>query len=241
MSLAGSVVAVVVPARNEMHWIGEVIHTMPDWVDHIIVVDDASTDKTASIASATGDPRVHITRHPVRRGVGGAIITGYRRAAALDAAVVAVMAGDAQMDPTDLLNVVRPVVGGDADYVKGNRFHHASAGAMPPMRALGTALFGALTSLATGVAMGDSQCGYTAISQRALSLLRLDRVWNGYGYPNDLLGALALAGLRIVEVPVRAVYRGAPSGLRPYHAAVIMFLLGRVAWRRQAAWRRVNV
>jgi glycosyltransferase involved in cell wall biosynthesis len=235
MSLAASIICVVVPARNEARWIGEVVRTIPSWVDHIVVVDDASEDATREIASAQRDDRVDIVRHRSRRGVGGAIVSGYRRATDLGADVVAVMAGDAQMDPHDLEGVIRPVLDGHAHYVKGNRLRHGSARAMPLARALGSAVFGALTSLATAVRVGDSQCGYTAISREALERLDLAALWRGYGYPNDVLGAVARAGLAIEEVPVRPVYRGAASGLRPYHAAVIVFLLGRVVWRRATA------
>ncbi len=228
-------VAVVVPARNEARWIAEVVRSMPVWVRHIVIIDDASEDDTAAVAAAVGDPRVAIIVHPRRLGVGAAIVTGYRRGLDLGADVVAVMAGDGQMDPADLQAVIRPVVRGDAQYVKGNRLRHERARAMPLVRALGTAFFGVLTSLATGVRIGDSQCGYTAISRAALAQIDLDALWNGYGYPNDLLGAIARAGLPIEEVIVRPVYRGAASGLRTYHAAVILFLLGRVAWRRVSA------
>lgn len=233
MSRFSSVVAVVVPARNEARWIQEVVTTMPAWVDHILIVDDASVDDTGARATALEDPRVEVVRHEARRGVGGAIASGYRRAQGLGADVVAVMAGDGQMDPHDLAAVVGPIVGDAADYVKGNRLRHADAHVMPRLRMLGTSCLGLLTSWVTGVPIGDSQCGFTAISRAALERLDLDRLWSGYGYPNDLLAAVARARLRVAEVSVRPVYRGAASGLRPYHAAVILFLLGRAAWLRQ--------
>lgn len=235
MSRLSSVVAVVVPARNEARWIEEVVSTMPAWVDHVIVVDDASVDDTGARATSVGDPRVEVVRHAASRGVGGAIASGYRRAARLGADAVAVMAGDGQMDPADLAAVLEPILSGAADYVKGNRLQHADAHVMPRVRKLGTACLGVLTSWVTGVTIGDSQCGFTAISRTALQRLDLDRLWSGYGYPNDLLAAVARARLRIAEVTVRPVYRGAESGLRPYHAAVILFLLGRAAWLRQRA------
>jgi glycosyltransferase involved in cell wall biosynthesis len=245
MTLSGRSIATVVPAHDEARWIGEVIGTMPSWVDAIVVVDDGSSDATAEAATARGDDRVTVIRHSSRRGVGAAILTGYRHALERGADAVAVMAGDGQMDPSDLARVVRPVAHGDADYVKGNRLRHAESRRMPAVRAAGSAVFGVLTSWATGVRIGDSQCGFTAISRNALAKLDLDVLWDGYGYPNDLLGAIAHADLRIHEVPVRPVYRGAASGLRPRHAAVILFLIGRVAWRRarkrvtgaRAPWR----
>ncbi len=232
----GKRVAVVVPARDEARFIEEMVIGVPDFVEHVIVVDDGSVDETALLASGAGGARVTVVRHLAARGVGAAIASGYRLASALGCDVVAVMAGDGQMHPDDLADVVGPVASGAVDYVKGNRLRHPSVlRTMPFGRMCGTAVFGWLTSIATGVApLGDSQCGYTAISSRALAELDLDRLWPGYGYPNDLLGALATSGLRIGEVPVRPVYRGEASGLKLRHLAIIAFLIARIVFRRSA-------
>jgi dolichol-phosphate mannosyltransferase len=227
-------IAVVVPAFNEARWIVETVERMPAFVDDILVVDDASDDATSTLARSTGDARVEAIRHAENRGVGAAIITGYRRARALGADVVAVMAGDGQMDPGDLPAVVRPIVRGEADYVKGNRLLYPGVfRTMPPARLAGTAVLAWLTRRAAGMAsLGDSQCGYTAISAGAIDALDLDAIWPRYGYPNDLLGALCRARLRVGEVVVRPVYRGEASGLRARHLATIGYLIGRVAYRR---------
>ncbi len=227
-------VAVVVPAFQEERWIAETVRRMPDYVDHILVVDDRSDDRTAEEARGVGDPRVELLRHQHNRGVGAAIVTGYLRALELDAEVTAVMAGDGQMHPDDLEGLLAPVIRGDLDYVKGNRLAYPGAyRAMPKARLAGTAALAFLTRHAAGLPrLSDSQCGYTAISRDALKILDLKEIWPRYGYPNDLLGALALRGLRIGEVVVRPVYRGEESGLRVWHLATIGFLIGRVAYRR---------
>lgn len=227
-------IAVVVPAFNEARWIAETVESMPAFVDHIIVVDDASGDTTSAVAGAAGSARVTVIRHAENRGVGAAIITGYRRARALGADVIAVMAGDGQMDPLDLPSVVLPIVRGEADYVKGNRLLHPGVWrTMPPARLAGTAVLAWLTRRAAGLpSLGDSQCGYTAISAGAIDALDLDAIWPRYGYPNDLLGALARERLRVGEVVVRPVYRGEASGLRARHLVTIGYLIGRVAYRR---------
>ena len=232
-------IAVVVPAFNEARWIVETVESMPAFVDHILVVDDASEDATSALARSTGSARVEGIRHAENRGVGAAIITGYRRARALGADVVAVMAGDGQMDPVDLPAVVLPIIRGEADYVKGNRLlHPAVFRAMPKARLAGTAVLAWLTRRAAGLpSLGDSQCGYTAISAGAIDALDLDAIWPRYGYPNDLLGALCRANLRVGEVVVRPVYRGEASGLRAHHLATIGYLIGRVAYRRFTASR----
>jgi len=231
-------VAVVVPAHHEERWIAETVSRMPAFVDHVIVVDDASADRTSAEAARPGDPRVEVIRHPSNRGVGAAIVTGYHRARSRGAQVAAVMAGDGQMHPDDLASVVLPVVRGEVDYVKGNRLAHPGVlGTMPLARLLGTAALAFLTRHAAGLdRLSDSQCGFTAISAAAIDALGadLDRLWPRYGYPNDLLGALARRRLRIGEVVVRPVYRGEQSGLRPWHLCTIGYLIGRVAWRRRS-------
>jgi glycosyltransferase involved in cell wall biosynthesis len=234
--LSTAQIAVVVPAFNEERWIAETVGQMPDFVDHILVVDDASKDGTSAKAQSSNDARVEVLRHKENRGVGAAIITGYRRARVLGADIIAVMAGDGQMHPDDLSSVVLPIALGEADYVKGNRLGYPGVWRiMPPLRLVGTFTLAFLTRHATGLdRLSDSQCGYTAIATIALDTLDLEAIWPRYGYPNDLLGALARRHLRVGEVIVRPIYRGEASGLRPWHMATIGFLLGRVLYRRLA-------
>ncbi|MSP24194.1 MAG: glycosyltransferase family 2 protein [Myxococcales bacterium] len=229
-------VFVVVPAYNEAARIREVLVTMPSFVDGIIVVDDASLDATAREAHAASAARlVEIITLPTNGGVGAAIVRGYREALALGADVVAVMAGDGQMDPNDLHAVVAPIVQARADYVKGNRLRHPEVWrSMPTERLLGSLVLSTLTAISIGQPLGDSQCGYTAIARPLLLRLDLSALWPRYGYPNDLLGAVRAAGGRILEVTVRPVYRGEQSGMRVWHAALIVLLIGRVTWRRVA-------
>jgi glycosyltransferase involved in cell wall biosynthesis len=229
-------IAVVVPAFNEERWIEQTVRSMPSFVDQIVVVDDASSDRTSSWARRAGSARLTVLRHSDNRGVGAAIITGYRHASAC-ADIIAVMAGDGQMHPDDLAAVLGPLLHGEADYVKGERLSHPHVLRLMPLHRLaGTAALAWLTAKAAGLpSLHDSQCGYTAITVDAISRIELDGLWPRYGYPNDLIGALARAGLRIAEVPVRPVYRGEASGLGARHLAVIGWLLARVAARRLSA------
>lgn len=233
--LQGRSVIVVVPAFREEAHIGRVVETMPRFVDRIVVVDDASDDRTGERARA--DARVLVVRHPVRRGVGAAITTGYRTALSLsrhDSDGIAVMAGDGQMHPDDLASVVLPVVRGAADYVKGDRFGDPSVRALMGWpRWIGGQVFSRLTALAVGQPITDSQCGYTAISARALRGLDLDGLWPSFGYPNDLLGQLASRRAQIRQVPVRPIYGNEISKLRLKHLPPIFFLIGRAAVRRR--------
>jgi len=229
-------VVVVVPAWEEAPRIARVVSGLPPWVDSVIVVDDASGDGTADAARGIGDPRVEVVAHADNRGVGASIVTGYRRASASlggprDAFVV--MAGDGQMDPRDLPAVVDPVVRGQADYVKGDRFAGLPGnGAMPIARRIGGAVFSRATSVAIGVPISDSQCGYTALSRAACARLDLDGLWPRYGYPNDLLSQVTLRGLRVAQVPVRAVYADEVSRLRARHVPMIAAVVARAWFRR---------
>lgn len=230
----GARVAVVVPALNEACFIARTLRSVPDWVDTIVVVDDASTDGTGEVVLAVADPRVRLERHARNRGVGAALVTGYRAAFEARADVAAVMAGDGQMHPDDLEALIAPVLCGEADYVKGNRLDHASVRRdMPVVRRLGNQVLSWLTGLATGLRVRDSQCGYTALARTAAERLHLPALWPRYGYPNDLLGRVAAAGLRLREVVVRPVYGDERSGIRWWHATLVVpALLMRTALRR---------
>lgn len=206
-------IAVVIPAFNERGKIAATVATVPELVDDILVIDDASRDDTSHQAELaalrrTGPARVEVIRHPANRGVGGAITTGYRRAIALGADVAVVMAGDGQMDPADLPALLDPIAQGAADYAKGNRFlHPAIWTAMPATRIFGNLVLSAATRVTSGYRhVFDSQCGYTAIHRRALAAIELDKLFPRYGYPNDLLSRLRVADMRVVDVPVRPVY-----------------------------------
>lgn len=220
-------VAVVIPAYCEARLIGRTLSGLPEFVDAVYVVDDASSDDTAVAAAAVADPRLHVICHDTNQGVGAAIVTGYRAALRDGAEAVAVMAGDAQMDPADLRAVLAPVLAGRADYVKGNRFRSALRRHMPWPRRLAGKVLSAITRWASGLQVDDCQCGYTAIGRQALSTLPLGELWPRFGYPNDLLLMLAQHGLRVGEVTVRPIYAEERSGVRAWHALLIIALIAR--------------
>jgi glycosyltransferase involved in cell wall biosynthesis len=236
--LEGKTIAVVVPAYNEERLVARAVAQIPAFVDHVIVVDDASTDGTvAALAAAPTRPGFELIRHAENRGVGGAIVTGYERSLQLGADVAAVMAGDAQMDPADLPRLVAPVVAGEADYTKGDRLAWPGVfEAMPLARYLGNHALTWLTRLSSGYReVRDSQCGYTAIGRAALAHLDLGAVHARYGYPNDLLAHLHSLGARLAQVPVRPIYGEEVSGISWFTALVrVPLVLLRSFVRRKA-------
>jgi len=216
----GKSVTVVVPAYNEEKLIGTVLDTMPDFVDLIIVVDDASTDHTSDTVASYHvrlADRLVCVRHTHNQGVGAAIVTGYKQALLRQSDVVAVMAGDGQMDPDDLARLVAPIARCEVEYTKGNRlFRGESWRLIPHSRYLGNAALSLLTKIASGYwHLADSQSGYTAIARLALERLDLDTIYKRYGMPNDMLIQLNVGDCRVRDVSVRPIYDiGETSGIR---------------------------
>jgi glycosyltransferase involved in cell wall biosynthesis len=215
----GKRVAVVVPAHDEERLLPETLAGMPDFVDRVYVVDDASRDETAGRAreAAGADSRLELIRHEQNLGVGAAIVTGYRRALEEGIDVTCVMAADNQMDPADLSSIVGPVARGEVDYAKANRLFTGQAWQLiPHTRYLGNAVLSLLTKIASGYwHVADSQSGYTAIGLGMLGQLDLDRLYPRYGFPNDLLVHLNVWNARVRDVPSRPVYGvGEKSGIR---------------------------
>ena|SRR5688572_19911079 len=213
--LDGKTVAVVVPAYDEEKLLPETLAGIPEFVDRIYVVDDASKDGTA--AAVGSDGRVQLIRHEQNRGVGAAIVTGYKQAIADRIDVTCVMAADNQMPPDELEAIARPVVAGDADYAKANRLVSGEAwNLIPHARYLGNAMLSLLTKIASGYwHVADSQSGFTAVSLATLERLDLDRIYPRYGFPNDMLVHLNVVEARVRDVPSRPVYNvGEQSGIR---------------------------
>jgi glycosyltransferase involved in cell wall biosynthesis len=231
-------VAVVVPAFDEERLVGETIRGIPDFVDRIYVIDDASSDGTTAQANSTGDSRVHVIRHARNSGVGAAIVTGYRRALEEEIDVTCVMAADNQMDPAELQSLVEPVARGEVDYAKANRLVSGEAWkVIPRTRYLGNAVLSLLTKIASGYwHVADSQAGYTALSLGALQSLDLDRLYPRYGFPNDLLVHLNVQNARVRDVPSRPIYDvGEQSGIK------LRSVVPRISWLLfKAFWWRMG-
>ncbi|ALJ19394.1 glycosyltransferase family 2 protein [Microbacterium sp. No. 7] len=239
----GAVIAAVVPAYKEEKMIARVIETMPDFVDHIVVVDDCSPDDTSGAATAVGDPRLTLIRHEVNQGVGGAIITAHRAAMELGSDVNVVMAGDAQMDPDHLPALLDQVTDEGFGFAKANRFYGPeSFRGMPRYRVFGNIVLSFMTKLASGYwNLFDPQNGYTAVRTEVLRRVPLDRVAKRYSFENDLLIHLNILQVPATDVPIPAVYGDEVSSIRL--RKVIPELLNRLTvgfwsriWYRYVLW-----
>jgi len=215
----GKSVTAVVPCYNEETQITRVINSMPDFVDKIVVIDDKSTDGTVRVVkeNSAANNKIVLIEHPLNKGVGGSIATGYKWARDNNFDCAVVMAGDAQMDPDDLPNLLDPVVSGEIDYSKGNRLFTGEAfKKIPTIRYFGNSVLSLLTKVASGYwHIADSQSGYTVINRKALHLIDWNKMYKNYGQPNDLLVRLNIYNLKVRDVQINPVYGvGEKSGIK---------------------------
>jgi glycosyltransferase involved in cell wall biosynthesis len=232
----GRSIGVVVPAYNEELLIAKVIQTIPDYVDRIYVIDDCSKDRTFEVvAEYLRDPRLTLTRHQNNKGVGAAIATGYRQVLNDEIDIAAVMAGDNQMDPFQLLKLLDPLIEGAADYCKGDRLSRSElTKGMSKWRRTGNVILTRLTRVSSGYwTLQDPQNGYTAINRETLTHLDLDKIYPRYGYCNDLLAKLNVLGAKVRDVQIPARYGDEKSKIKygSYIRKVSLLLLRNFFWR----------
>jgi glycosyltransferase involved in cell wall biosynthesis len=219
MAYEGKTLAAVIPAYCEETQIGKVITTMPDYVDHIVIVNDCSPDKTAEVVKeyAKSEPRVVLIDLPVNEGVGGAIAAGYKWARDNDVDMAVVMAGDGQMDPKDMPALLEPVINDGVNYSKANRLAtHDYRQKVPFVRFFGNSVLSLMTKIASGYwHVADSQTGYTIADKKVLHTIDWDSMYKRYGQPNDLLIKLNVENFRVRDVPTEPVYDvGEKSGIK---------------------------
>lgn len=181
--------------------------------------------------------RVILIRHLENGSVGAAISTGYKWCRDREIACTAVMAGDGQMDPSELESICLPVVTDpEIDYVKGNRLSHRSAFfVIPKVRYFGNSILSLLTKIASGYwRVSDTQTGYTAISLKALNAIRLYEIYKSYGCPNDILVKLNIAFCKIKEIPIKPVYKVGEQSKMKVGKVIprISYLLFKCFWKR---------
>ncbi|MHC1756368.1 MAG: glycosyltransferase family 2 protein [Methanosarcina sp.] len=228
-------IGVVVPAYNEEVLLGETIRGIPEYVSHIYIVDDCSSDRTPEVIKNLKDPRVVSLRHEVNQGVGKSVVDGYKMALEDKVDIVVVMDGDNQMDPYQMPRLLMPIIEDKADYTKGNRLiSKGSRKGMSAWRLFGNTLLSLLTKIGSGYwNLMDPQNGYAAISRRALETIDLDSVYTYYGYLNDILIKLNAYGMRVNDVVIPARYGNEKSSInyRKYVMKVAPMLFRGFLWR----------
>lgn len=209
--------AVVIPCYRVTRHIAEVLKAIGPEVWRIYCIDDACPEKSCRVIdkAALGDSRIRCLVHPRNTGVGGAVVTGYRQAIADGADVIVKLDGDGQMDPARIPELIGPILRGEADYAKGNRFFDLEGlRAMPLLRLVGNAGLSFLAKLSTGYwTLFDPTNGYTAIHASVARHLPLDKLSRRYFFESDILFRLNALRAVVAEVPMEACYGDETSSL----------------------------
>jgi len=219
-------VAAIVPCFLERSQILGVLEKFDDSVQHILVIDDACPENTGQLVQEKStDPRVEVITHAQNQGVGGATLTGYRRALDLDADIIVKVDGDGQMDPGMIASLIRPIVAGKADYSKGNRFYRLEGiSAMPFSRLIGNLVLSFTSKLSSGYwKIFDPTNGFTAIHAKVARILPLERIDQSYFFESDMLYQLNISRAVVADVPMEAVYGEETSSLKITHV-ILPFL-----------------
>jgi len=203
-------IAIVIPAYNEQHHILSVLESVPSYVRHVVVIDDCSTDKTADVIAdyAAQNKRIDLIRHEKNQGVGGAMVSGFKRALELRAQIVVKVDADGQMSMSDLPSLLEPLVKGKSDYAKGNRFRDFRAlDQMPAIRRFGNMALSFLTKAAVGYWNGFDPCnGYIAIRGEVLQQVPLHKLKQSFFFETSILAELYLLDAVVKDIPMPARY-----------------------------------
>lgn len=229
--------AVVIPSYRVTNHILDVLAGIGPEVERVYVVDDACPEGSGEfVKKKSKDKRVVVIKHDENQGVGGAVITGYRAALADGMDVVVKVDGDGQMNPALIPTIAKPVMNGEADYAKGNRFDSLeNLFAMPKVRIFGNAVLSLWSKLSSGYwSITDPTNGFTAIHRKALEAIHLDKVRKTYFFESDLLFRLSIVNAVVVDVPMEAVYGEEKSNLK------IRKVLVEFPWRHTVnLWKRI--
>jgi len=210
-------ITVVIPSYKVSTHICDLIKKIGKEVDAIYVVDDCCPEKSGKLVeSACSDPRVRVIYHATNQGVGGAVMSGYKAAIIDGADIIVKVDGDGQMDPSLIPYFIEPIVSGEADYTKGNRFFNLEEiRVMPPMRLFGNAVLSLMTKLSSGYwNLFDPTNGYTAIHSDVAKQLPLSKISRRYFFETDMLFRLNLLRAVVVDIPMDAKYSDEESNLK---------------------------
>jgi dolichol-phosphate mannosyltransferase len=210
-------VAVVIPSYKVTRHIEDVLATIPSSVWRIYVVDDACPDHSGEfVQEHIDDNRLRILYHENNRGVGGAVMTGYLAAIADGADVIVKIDGDGQMDPRLIPFFVQPILSGDADYTKGNRFYDlANIRTMPPARLFGNSVLSLMNKLSSGYwNLFDPVNGYTAVHADVAKRMPFEKISNRFFFETDMLFRLNTLRAVVLDIPIDSKYGDEVSNLK---------------------------
>jgi len=209
-------IAVVIPCYKVQNHILNVINQIDQNVHKIYVIDDCCPNCSGDfVENMCKDERITIIRNSINRGVGGAVMAGYKAAIENGADVIVKIDGDGQMDPRLIKRFVGPILSGQADYTKGNRFYDLTLlGNMPAIRIMGNAILSFMTKLSSGCwSIFDPTNGYTAIHARVAAHLPMEKISNRYFFETDMLFRLNTLRAVVVDIPMKAVYGDEKSNM----------------------------
>lgn len=209
-------VAIVIPCYRVGMGILKVIEKIDSSVKQIYVVDDACPLKTGNIVEERCyDPRIKVIRHLNNQGVGAAVKSGYSAALRNHARIIVKLDGDGQMNPTEVSRLINPIILGQADYAKGNRFSSKEVWtSMPPIRLIGNIALTYISKISSGYwKISDPNNGFTAISSEILSKLEFSKISDTYFFESDMIFNLGLVKASIIDVSIPAIYSGEESSL----------------------------
>ncbi len=230
-------IGVAVPAYNEEKLIKKTLTTIPDFVDHIVVINDCSSDNTHVIIKklAKNDSRIVLLDNDMNQGIGFSLTRGLKKAVELGSDRVAVMAGDAQMDPSQLAPMLDAMAKSSLDYIKGNRFMHFDAlRSMPAYRRLGNIVVTILTKFATGYySIFDTQNGYVVYTRDIIERMPWHFIGNRYEFENTVLISLSIIDAKVGDFPMPAIYGEEKSTIKLFSTtARVLKVLFKGFWQR---------
>jgi dolichol-phosphate mannosyltransferase len=222
-----TMIAVVIPCYQVKEQILSVLSQIGPEISKIYVIDDhCPEDSGLWVQKHCVDPRVVVQRSVRNVGVGGATLIGFSMALRDGADIVVKLDGDGQMDPAEILRLVRPIQEQRADYAKGNRFYSPrSLKEMPFLRIIGNSALSFICKISSGYwRIMDPTNGFVALHTRVLSLLPIEKIDGRYFFESDMLFRLNTIRAKVIDVPMRSRYQGEKSNLR-ISAVLIPFAL----------------
>jgi dolichol-phosphate mannosyltransferase len=210
------IVSVVIPCFKVSSSILELIRKIDQNVKYIIIVDDCCPENSGKLVKESiQDDRLIVLFHSSNQGVGGAMKTGYAKALELNSDIIVKLDGDGQMDPSLILDLILPIIMGEADYTKGNRFFSPEfLNQMPRVRLFGNGILSFVNKIVSGYwNIMDPTNGFTAIHSYALRSLPLKKIDNRYFFESDMLFRLNTIRAKVEDIPMPSVYEGEKSSL----------------------------